>query len=488
MKRSSRTASTTARLEEPTSETTQSPPALASAALTAAGSVPTGAATNAASAPASADAASGAARSSAPTASAVASTPSAGSQPATSAPSRARAARPIEPPIRPTPTIAIFTPAMIADRRRRSSRGRVREHLPGDRRRALDLLRVRREAVRPQLLRAVADGLVRLRVDLDDDPVRAGRRGRERERLDQRAPPGGVAGVDDHRQVRELLQHRDRREVEREAVSGLEGADPALAQQHVGVALLEHVLGRHQQLLERRRQPALEQDRLARAADLGQQRVVLHVARADLDHVGHLDHGLEIARVQQLGHDRQPGLGLRLGQQPQALLPETLERVGRRPRLVGAAAEKARAAGGDHVRGRQRLVARLDGAGAGDEREGLAAEAAAVDVHDGPLAWLELGRREIERLKDRHDLLDALVALEPEAGDVLAVADGADHGDFLTARRVSPGTAALDAVDDGEDVFLGCRRLHDDHHLRTPERAWLERYDVWELRRSALGP
>ena len=32
-----------------------------------------------------------------------------GSQPATSAPSRSRAASPIEPPIRPTPTIAIFT-------------------------------------------------------------------------------------------------------------------------------------------------------------------------------------------------------------------------------------------------------------------------------------------------------------------------------------------------------------------------------------------
>ena len=57
-----------------------------------------------------------------------------------------------------------------------------------------------------------------------------------------------------------------------------------------------------------------------RAADLGQQRVVLHVARADLDHVGDLEHRLEVARVHQLGDDRQPGLLLGLGEQPQALL------------------------------------------------------------------------------------------------------------------------------------------------------------------------
>src|SRR6478609_6536086 len=30
---------------------------------------------------------------------------------------------------------------------------------------------------------------------------------------------------------------------------------------------------------------------------------------------------------------------------------------------------------------------------------------------------------------------------------------------------MGPRAAALDAVDDGEDVFLGCRRLHDDHHF-----------------------
>ena len=118
----------------------------------------------------------------------------------------------------------------------------------------------------------------------------------------------GVARIDDHRQMRELLEDGDRHEVKREAIGGLERADPALAQDHVSVALVEHVLGGHQQLLERARQPALEQRRPARPADLGEQRVVLHVARADLEHVGDLEHRLQVAGVHQLGDDRQAGL------------------------------------------------------------------------------------------------------------------------------------------------------------------------------------
>jgi hypothetical protein len=120
-------------------------------------------------------------------------------------------------------------------------------------------------------------------VHLDDDPVGARGGGGQRQRPDEVAPAGGVARVDDHRQVRELLEHRHGHQVEREAVGGLERADAALAQHHVRVALLEHVLRRHQQLLERGAEAALEQDGQAHAAELGQQRVVLHVAGADLD-------------------------------------------------------------------------------------------------------------------------------------------------------------------------------------------------------------
>ena len=200
------------------------------------------------------------------------------------------------------------------------------------------------EPVGVELLRAVADRLLGRGVHLDDDPVGAGRGGGHRERGDEAAAAGRVARVHDHGQVGELLEHRYRGDVQREAVGRLEGADPALAQDHVRVALLEDVLRRHQQLLERRGQAALDQRGLAGAADLAQQRVVLHVAGADLDHVGHLEHRLEVARVHQLGDDRQAGLLARLGEQAQALLAQPLERVRARARLVGAAAEQRAAA------------------------------------------------------------------------------------------------------------------------------------------------
>ena len=137
---------------------------------------------------------------------------------------------------------------------------------------------------------------------------------RARERLDEPPVARRVARVDDHRQVRVQLQPRHGAEVEREARRGLERADAALAQDHVLVALLQDVVGGHQQLVERGGQPALEQHRLAELARHLEQRVVLHVARADLDHVGVLGDQLGVRGVEQLGDDRQAGLRPRLGE------------------------------------------------------------------------------------------------------------------------------------------------------------------------------
>ena len=202
-------------------------------------------------------------------------------------------------------------------------------------------------------------------------------RGGQRQRLDEVPATRGVARVDDDRQVAEGLQHRHGGEVEREAVRRLERADPALAQHDVGVAALEHVLRRHQQLLDRARQAALEQHRDPRATDLGQQRVVLHVARADLDHVGDVGHRLDVADVHDLGDDRQPGLRARVGEDLEAGLAEPLEGVRARARLVRAAAQHRGTRVADDARDRERLLACLDRARPGDQGERAAADAAA---------------------------------------------------------------------------------------------------------------
>ena len=171
---------------------------------------------------------------------------------------RAARASPIEPPISPTPSTAMRVrsgpPHAVSLSTARTARCRRPPRPAAPARRS-------REVVRRHRLRPVADRRLRIVVHLDDDPVRSGRGGRERQRQHEVAAPGGVARVDHHGQVRELLEHRHGHDVEREARRRLERADPALAEDHVLVALLEDVLRRHQQLLERRRQAALQQHR-----------------------------------------------------------------------------------------------------------------------------------------------------------------------------------------------------------------------------------
>src|SRR5664279_5182543 len=241
--RSSEPASASSRLVEPTSLTTQSGPAAASARRTVSASAPTGAATNTTSASATAEPMSSAAMSMAPSSRALASTRSSGSYPHTCASARVRAARPIEPPISPTPRTATLkwpAPAPGASD--------AAQRLARQRGGLLHGAGVVGEVLGPQRLGSVADGLVGVGVHLDDDPVGADGGSGERQRQHQVAPPGGVARIDDHWQVRELLEHGHGHQVEREAVGGLECADAALAQHHVGVAFLENVpQGRHPQ-------------------------------------------------------------------------------------------------------------------------------------------------------------------------------------------------------------------------------------------------
>ena len=293
-----------------------------------------------------------------------------------------------------------------------------------------------------------------------------------RERLDQPPVARGVARVDDHRQVRVQLQPRHGAEVEREARRGLERPDPALAQDHVLVALLEHVVGGHQQLVERGRQPALEQHGLAELARHLEQRVVLHVARADLDHVGVLGDELGVRRVEQLGDDRQAGDRARLGEDLQPRRAQALERERRRARLERAAAQHAGARGRDRLRHPERLLARLDGAGAGDQRErARRADRVPVDREHRRLVMGQLGRRQLVRARDRDDAVDARHPLQAELADPLGVADGPDRGRQLAGQDEHVDARRLQLRAHGRDLGLARLGCHHDHHRpssRTP--------------------
>ncbi len=57
---------------------------------------------------------------------------------------------------------------------------------------------------------------------------------------------------------------------------------------------------------------SLKDHGLAGGADILKQAKVLHIAGADLNHIGKLCDGLQVAWVEHLGHDGQPGRRPRL--------------------------------------------------------------------------------------------------------------------------------------------------------------------------------
>ena len=122
------------------------------------------------------------------------------------------------------------------------------------------------ELVEGQLLLGVRQCLVGVRVDLDHDPVGPDRDAAEGERLDQPALAGGVARVDDDRQVGQPVEERHRGEIHRVPGVRLERPDAALAQDHVGIPGADDVLGGHQEFLDGRAVAALEHHRAARPA------------------------------------------------------------------------------------------------------------------------------------------------------------------------------------------------------------------------------
>ena len=139
-------------------------------------------------------------------------------------------------------------------------------------------------------------------VDLDHQFVRAGDEPGAAQGAAEVGAPGRVGGVRDHRQVRRGLQVGDGAHVEQVARDVVEAANAALAEDDPPVAPREDVLGGAQELRDGRAEAALEEHGLVDLAELLEQCVARHAARADLDHVGHLGHGLHVARVEHLGH------------------------------------------------------------------------------------------------------------------------------------------------------------------------------------------
>src|SRR5579884_3805128 len=95
--------------------------------------------------------------------------------------------------------------------------------------------------------------------------------------------------------MRELPQHRHSSYVERVAGSRLKSPNAALAEDDIRVAVGGDVLRGQQQLLDGRAEPTFQHDRPARFTQGFQKSVILHISRADLEHVSVLGHQSYIA-------------------------------------------------------------------------------------------------------------------------------------------------------------------------------------------------
>ena len=139
----------------------------------------------------------------------------------------------------------------------------------------------------------------------------SGRARRQRgfgQRRDEVPSPGRVRDIGDDGQCRFLPQDGDGRHVEREARLPLKGANAPLAQNDAAVAaaVFGQVFRREKEFVDGGGEGALQKHRFSSAARLLEQRVVGHVAGADLQDVRQWRHVLQLPRISDFRDSGQP--------------------------------------------------------------------------------------------------------------------------------------------------------------------------------------
>jgi hypothetical protein len=303
-------------------------------------------------------------------------------------------------------------------------------------------------------LRSVGKGALGAGMHLDDDGVRSDRNSGARDRADQALLAGAMRRIGHHRQMREFFGESDRGKVERVARAGFEGLDSALAKCDLIVPSRKQVFRRQQPLLHRGRGAALEQNRLLDGREPSQQREILHVARADLEHVGVLTDQVHVFGAHDLGYHREAGEFTSFAQNLQRFNSQSLELIRRGARFVGSAAQHGSAGALYAARGLQQLFARFHRAGTGDHDHFGAADLYAADVDHRALRP-GLAADELEGLGDGDHVVHA--GRDRKRLDFMtapAAADGCDDGALGATRDVRLESGFADALNDVVDLLL----------------------------------
>ena len=179
-----------------------------------------------------------------------------------------------------------------------------------------------------------------------------------------------------------------------------------------GIAAVEDVLGGEQELVDRRAHSALQEGGLARVAHGLQELVVLHVAGADLEHVGILGDHRHMLRGHHLGDDRQAGLAPRGGEHLEARFLVSLEAVGAGAGLERPAPKPGRSSALSLLRQGDDLLFALDRTRAGDDGDPACRRPPGSRAFTTVRSRLQLRRGPLVGGHDRQDLLDPLARLE----------------------------------------------------------------------------
>ena len=271
-----------------------------------------------------------------------------------------------------------------------------------------------------------------------------------------------MAGVHNNGQVGHLVQHHHTGKVEGVAHAGLKGADAALAEDDVLVALSHDVLGAHHELFQRIGKAALEQHRLLLTADGLEQLKVLHVAGTHLNEVYILEQG-QVLGVHDLGHDGSTGGAACQLEQVEALAAHPLEGVGRGAGLERAAAQQG-STGGLHALGTVGdLFLALDAAGARNDREIAAADLHAVHIDDA-VVRMELAVGFLVRLGHAAAGLDHRVRQHPALSNGLGVADEAEDVGVAALGVVDLEAHAFQLAAEFVDLYVGGVLFQYDDH------------------------
>ena len=260
------------------------------------------------------------------------------------------------------------------------------------------------------------------------------------------------------------MQYRHGRQIQGVPGGLLKGPDAPLAEDHVGVALAHNVFCTHQQFFNGVRQATLQQDWLAGLAQLPEQIEILHIPGAYLDDVHVLEkvQGGDIHDFRDDGHTR--GL-LGFQQQPDAVVPEALERIRRGPGLESTAPEDGRPGFLNAPGHGNNLFFGFHGARARDHGKIPTADSDAPGLHDGILG-VEFPVGLLIGFADPLDTFHHIQAPQQVHVHPAGVADEAQHRHFPALGNMHVQVHGLEPVGKALCLFVGNVSFQYCDHLR----------------------